>query len=102
MMKTNLWSNPFRKGISLLLTLLMVISLLPLHTVLADDDTETPSEPAEEEPSIVIRTENGEITPEENWDEVYPFGTFAFGSYQADVAESGALTADGQAIPDRS
>ncbi len=99
-MKTNLWSNPFRKGISLLLTLLMVISLLPLHTVLADDDTETPSEPAGEEPSIVIRTENGDITPEEDWDVVYPYGTFAFGNYQADVAESGALTADGQAIPE--
>ena len=33
----------------------------------------------------------GEITPEENWDIVYPYGTFAFGNYQADVAEAGAL-----------
>ena len=100
MMKTNLWSNPFKKGLSLLLTLLMLVSLVPLHAASAEGDTETTAEPGGEEQPVVIRTENGDITPEEDWDVVYPYGTFAFGNYQADVAESGALTADGQAIPE--
>lgn len=100
MMKTNLWSNPFRKGLSLLLTLLMLVSLVPLHAASAEGDTETTAEPGGEEQPVVIRTENGDITPENDWDTVYPYGTFAFGSYQADVAESGATTADGQIIPE--
>ncbi len=99
MMKINLRSNPLKKGLSLLLALLMAVTLLPLHLAKADDDTEPESGQDEEQP-IVIQTENGEVTPEENWDEVYPFGTFAFGSYQADVAEFGATTAEGNEIPE--
>ena len=99
-MKSSFWVNPFRKAISLFLTLMMVITLLPM-SAFADDDVAVAEEPQAEEPQqIVIKTEDGEITPEENWDVVYPYGTFAFGNYQADVAEAGTLTADGQAIPE--
>ena len=99
-MRSSLWINPFRKAISLLLTLVMLFALLPTGAAFADDDENVEQPQSEEPQQVVIKTENGDITPEDNWDEVYPYGTFAFGSYQADVAEPGAATADGQAIPE--
>ena len=101
MMKTNLLANPFRKAMAVLLTLLMLVTLLPSNIAKAEDDTEPAAVQNEEQPQqpVVIQTENGEVIPEDNWNEVYPYGTFAFGSYQADVAEQGARTSEGEAIP---
>ena len=95
MMKTS--RNPWLKGLSLLLSLLMCLTLLPLKAAKAEGGEE-PEEAAAEEP-IVIRTADGEIAADEDWNEVYPFGTFAFGNHQADVAEPGTLTAEGEEIP---
>ncbi|MBQ7719719.1 MAG: hypothetical protein IJT56_03960, partial [Clostridia bacterium] len=42
---------------------------------------------------------DGVISPDEDWNEAYPYGTFAFGSHQADISEPGALTENGEQIP---
>jgi hypothetical protein len=91
--------NPWIKGISLLLSLLMCMALLPLKAVTAEEGEQEPAAETASEQPIVIKTEDGEIAADEDWNAVYPFGTFAFGNHQADVAEPGALTADGAEIP---
>ena len=84
-----------------LLSALMTLSAaeLPVWAVWADERQE---KAAEEEigflPSV-LHTQNGDVEIDEDWNEVYPYGTFAFGTYQADVAEPGALTAEGEEIP---
>ena len=100
-MKTRRWSNPWIRGLALLMSLLMCVALLPLKAAKAEEadrEEASASEPASEQP-IVIRTEDGEIAADEDWNTVYPFGTFAFGNHQADIAEPGAVTADSKEIP---
>ena len=84
-----------------LLSALMTLSAaeLPVWAVWVDERQE---KAAEEEigflPSV-LHTQNGDVEIDEDWNAVYPYGTFAFGTYQADVAEPGALTAEGEEIP---
>ncbi|MBQ3954655.1 MAG: hypothetical protein II680_02095, partial [Clostridia bacterium] len=86
--------KPMRRLLAVLLSLCMCLPLLPAG-VWAQD------EPAAEERTVpaTIITKDGEIPVDEDWDETYPYGTFAFGTHQADVAEPGAKTSDGQEIP---
>ena len=86
-----------KKVLALALCLCMCVSLLPSRFASAESVDEPPK-PDGETPGVIV-TQDGEITPDEDWNEVYPFGTFAFGNYQADIAEPGAKTADGHEIP---
>ena len=81
-----------------LLSALMTLSATELP-VWAGDWQENEAEEEIGSLPAVIHTPNGDVEIEEDWNEVYPYGTFAFGTYQADVAEPGALTADGEEIP---
>ena len=87
----------FTKALALLLCLCMCISMLPSKFTLAEDDLEQ-TVPQGEAPEVIV-TKDGEIEPDEDWNETFQFGTFAFGHYQADIAEPGVKTADGQEIP---
>ena len=86
--------------IAVLLCTCMIGSMLPVQAA----DTETvalaaPQTVAQGEQPASLDTPDGEIPVEEDWNETYPFGTFAFGTHQADVGEPGAKTKDGEAIP---
>ena len=48
----------------------------------------------------ILETPDGEIAVEDDWNTAFPYGTFAFGSYQADVGEAGAKTAEGETLPE--
>lgn len=87
----------FTKALALLLCLCMSVSLLPSRFALAESSDE-PSAPGGETPDVPV-TQDGENASNEDWDAVYPFGTFAFGNHQADIAEPGAKTAEGNEIP---
>ena len=93
-MKKHGWT---KRILSLVLSALMVMPAWqpalagePENVEILTDGTALPA---------AIHTADGEVEIPEDWNEVYPYGTFAFGNYQADVAEPGALTQDGGAIP---
>ena len=98
-MKTNRSNNLWLRGIALFLSLLMCAAQLPLHTAKAEEDGQAPDGEASGDQPVAIIGDDGEIVPEEDWNEVFPFGTFAFGNHQADIAEPGAVTEDGEEIP---
>ena len=97
-------NRPLRRGIAFLLCLCMICTVLPLpvwaEKAQYDSVQNTPAPQLQGEQPVAIRTADGDVAVEEDWNEVYPYGTFAFGSYQADVAEEGAKNADGQTLPD--
>ncbi len=77
-----------------------IVALLLCVLLLASPMTDAlRAEAAQPELPAALSTPEGEIPVEEDWDEVYPYGTFAFGTHQADVAEPGATTLDGGQIP---
>ena len=77
-----------------------IVALLLCVLLLASPMTDAlRAEAAQPELPAALSTPEGEIPVEEDWDEVYPYGTFAFGTHQADVAEPGAATPDGGQIP---
>ncbi len=84
-----------KRIISIALALVMLLSAVPL-TSFADFVNQ--DIPQGERPTV-IQTADGDIPVEEDWDEAYPYGTFAFASYQADVGEPGAVNSDGEALP---
>jgi hypothetical protein len=86
--------NSIKRLIALVLTLCMVGTLLPVQ-ILAEESRQLSQG---EQPSSLV-TPTGEIPVEEDWNEVYPYGTFAFGTHQADVGEPGSKTKDGEEIP---
>ena len=94
---SNMKTRRFTKALALLLCLCMCISMLPSKFTLAEEDLEQ-TVPQGEAPEVIV-TKDGEIEPDEDWNETFQFGTFAFGHYQADIAEPGVKTADGQEIP---
>ncbi|MBQ6660415.1 MAG: hypothetical protein IJM57_03185, partial [Lachnospiraceae bacterium] len=79
------------------LSIMMVFSLIPMSAVAAEDGVGETKE--SKTSTTVIQTADGEVEAGEDWIETYPFGTFAFGNYQSDIAEKGALTEDGKEIP---
>ena len=90
-----------QRSLALLLTLVMLFSVLPLQAAAEPDETG-----AAVLPGVVqggqpasIQTTEGEIPVDEDWDQAYPYGTFAFGNHQADVGEPDAKTAEGKSIP---
>ena len=87
-----------------LLCLALCVSLAPVQAFAVDPPTAARSEPIAsvpveqgEQPEALITAE-GEIPVEEDWDEAYPYGVFAFGTTQADVGEPGAKTAEGETL----
>jgi hypothetical protein len=89
--------HTIKRMIALLLTICMLGSVLPLQ-IWAEEAQEAvqPVKQGEQPASLV--TPEGEIPAEEDWDEEYPYGTFAFGTYQADLGEPGAVDKEGQPL----
>lgn len=85
------------KGIALFLSLLMCLALLPVKTA-AEGDQTSGGDPSADRPAATAG-EDGGIAAEEDWDAVYPFGTFAFGNHQADIGEPGAKDGNADEIP---
>lgn len=83
---------------ALMLTICMLTSILPMQ-IWAEEANRNPQLLRQGEQPTGLDTPEGEIPAEEDWDQEYPYGTFAFGTYQADVAEPGALSGDGAPIP---
>ncbi len=100
-------SGRITKLLALFLCLCMTVSLLPIRSAAAEEDG-VPESGGEwtvgsvgddgEEP-YAVAAEDDTILPGADWNELYPFGTFAFGNHQADVAEPGATTPDRCEIP---
>ncbi|MBQ6660885.1 MAG: hypothetical protein IJM57_05590, partial [Lachnospiraceae bacterium] len=86
---------------AVILSIMMVFSLISTSALAEGDETGNPGERLTETTSTpqVIKTADGDVEVSADWIEAYPFGTFAFGSYQSDIAEKGALTEDGKEIP---
>ena len=83
-----------KRLVAALLSICMLCSVLPMQSWAANAQTVQQGE----QPASLV-TPEGEIPADEDWNEAYPYGTFAFGTYQADVAEPGALTSEGAEIP---
>ena len=66
------------RAISILLSACMIIGLLPLQTMAYQ---------AERENGLTIQTENGAITPDDTWEETFPYGAFAIGAASLTVKE---------------
>ena len=86
--------NSIKRLIALILSICMIGTLLPAQILAAE-----PQQISQGEQPGSLVTPTGEVPVEEDWDDAYPYGTFAFGNYQADVAEPGALTPEGAEIP---
>ena len=84
-----------KRLISLFLALVMLSSAIPL-SVFAEGSI--PDVRQGEQPTV-LQTADGEVPIDESWDESYPYGTFAFGNHQADIAEAGATDSEGNPIP---
>ena len=89
-----------RRAAALLLAAALLASSAPLRGAAAAEDRQPASVPASGAQPVAIRTADGDVPVDENWNEAYPYGTFAFGSYQADVGEAGAKNADGETLPE--
>ena len=93
-------TRPLQRLTALFLALLMSITILPLE-VMAAEFRSAQAEKAEtqgEQPTT-LQTQDGEIEVEEDWNETFPYGTFAFPNYQADIGEPGAKTQEGEELP---
>ena len=90
--------HTIKRLIAILLTICLFASVLPLQIWAEAADGLSQSVRQGEQPVSLV-TPEGEIPADEDWNEAYPYGSFAFGTYQADVAEPGGLSADGQPIP---
>ncbi|MBR0085176.1 MAG: hypothetical protein IJL97_01365, partial [Lachnospiraceae bacterium] len=92
-----------KRFVAVLLAAVLIAGILPSASASASGlSTQLRNEPAAQTDASVplIRTADGDIEADENWNDVYPYGTFAFGAFQSDVAEPGALTPEGDRIPD--
>ncbi len=87
-----------KRILALALVLTLLITTMPV-TTFATEEPKQASPILQGEQPAVIHTASGEVTVEEDWNEAYPYGTFAFGSHQADVGEPGAKTTAGEDIP---
>ena len=90
--------NTIKRLIASLLCLCMLTSVLPLQ-IWSEERPAAARIISQGEQPAFLDTADGEIAVEEDWNETYPYGTFAFGTHQADVGEPGAKTKDGEAIP---
>lgn len=90
-------SKRFKRVLALIMALALAFELLPLQAFAADEAA-APAEPAGE--AEQIPTKAADLIPEdEDWEELYPYGTFAFGNSQADIGEPGATDKNGAEIP---
>ncbi|MBR0085743.1 MAG: hypothetical protein IJL97_04240, partial [Lachnospiraceae bacterium] len=92
-----------KRLVAILLAAVLITGILPSASASASGlRVPVSSEPANEiDASVpIVRTADGDIEPDESWEEEYPYGTFAFGAFQSDVAEPGALTPEGERIPE--
>ena len=93
-----------KRIVALILCIVMVLSsqgVCSLAYVVNDAEGQIIPTATGSEESLVIRTPNGDVEYDETWEELYPYGTFAFGDYQADVAEGGPSEPDGENIPEK-
>ena len=90
-----------KKLMSILLAAVMMVTLVP-SAVYADIGQKNQSEHLSQIPEAVLpasRDGESEISKEDDWIATYPYGTFAFGDFQSDVAEKGAVNDEGKVIP---
>ena len=91
-MKQVRWNRMLKRGLAYLLCLCLLASALPVQAM-AQGNVAQGSLPER------LSTADGEVSVDENWNETYPFGAFAFGNYQADIGEPGAADKDGNPLP---
>ncbi len=81
--------NHFRRIISALMSLIMLVGLFPAQAFAENaEPAALPEEAALETP------EKTAISPEEDWEVVFPYGTFAFANSEASVTEGGDTLID--------
>ena len=82
----------FRRIVSALMSLVMLIGLFPLQAFAENAD---PAAAAEEAGAATSAADMAAaIAPEEDWEQVFPFGTFAFSNSEAAVEEGGQTLID--------
>ena len=91
-MKQVRWNRMLKRGLAYLLCLCLLASALPVQAM-PQGNVAQGSLPER------LSTADGEVSVDENWNETYPFGAFAFGNYQADIGEPGAADKDGNPLP---
>ena len=92
-----------KRFIALVLAVVLVIGMLPQASANAADmrmRLSNGSSAGADTAGPAIVTADGDIEADENWNDKYPYGTFAFGAYQSDIAEPGAVSQDGEKIPE--
>ncbi len=78
-MNEQILTSVCRRTISLLLCLCLCFSMLPSSVQAAKPAAAEALVPQGELPDT-LNTAKGEIPAEEDWNEAYPYGTFAFGT----------------------
>ncbi|MBO4818592.1 MAG: hypothetical protein J5528_00500, partial [Firmicutes bacterium] len=93
-------SSILKKLMSVLLAAILMVTMIP-SAVYADIGQKNQSEHLSQIPEAVLPAsrDDGEISKEDDWIATYPYGTFAFGDFQSDVAEEGAVNDEGKVIP---
>lgn len=94
-----MFGGTLRRWVAVLLALSLCLGMLPA-SAMAEEPVSGVAALSQGQQPEVLQTTDGEIPVEEDWNEAYPYGTFAFGNHQADLGESGAKTADGAVIPE--
>ena len=86
-----------KRIIALMLVLILTCELLPFNAVAEQAD---PDESAGDGQRMHTLAQNDDEAPEdENWEDSYPYGAFAFGNSQADIGEPGSTDKNGAEIP---
>ena len=89
-----------KKLMSVLLAAVLMVTMIP--AAVYADMGQVQSEKTVLSPEGVVPSEKDgteQISKEDDWIATYPYGTFAFGDFQSDVAEEGAVTDEGKLIP---
>ena len=77
--------HPIQRALCLLLCLILTLQLAEPAAAVWQEDAPTP---AQSESPVVLRDSAGnEVTPDESWEEVYPYGAFGFDVTAADARE---------------
>ncbi|MBQ6163175.1 MAG: hypothetical protein IJK23_01740 [Clostridia bacterium] len=87
-------SKKLQQFVAVFLCVCLVGSLLPMQ-VWAKEQPQTIEQGDLPE---VLNTSDGEVAVQDEWEDLYPYGTFAFGTYQADLGEPGAKTPEGDEL----
>ena len=84
--------NVLKKLMSVLLAAVLMMTMMPsaVYAYIGQKQNEKLSQIPE---AVIqdLKDEDKEIKEEDDWIATYPYGTFAFGDFQSDVAEYGAV-----------